>query len=233
MAMLVDGMNISSSLNSGLGAGRLPQRRRLPGVRLPGERRNAEFSSGGVTINMIPKEGGNTIKPDGVALFANGNFQTQNVSDEQRAQGVAAPAKTRQDVGLQLSWGFPIMQDRMWWFSSVAVLGLQQLRAERASTRRQPDRGRQRRARLDEPRHGAAQLEEQVHGDVRPSAEVSAATATSSSARWRRKRLSCSARPSRSTRRRNGRRRLTQQAARGGRVLGAILRLHAELPARR
>jgi len=123
MAMLVDGMNISSSLNSGS----VPATYHNDGAyqeyvyQVSGA--NAEFSSGGVTINMIPKEGSNTIRSDGVALYTNGNFQAQNVDDAQRAQGVTAPAKIDKTWDYNFSGGFPIMKDRLWWFTSARFWG--------------------------------------------------------------------------------------------------------------
>jgi hypothetical protein len=123
MAMLVDGMNISSSLNSGS----VPATYHNDGAyqeyvyQVSGA--NAEFSSGGVTVNMIPKEGSNTIKSDGVALYTSGRFQAQNVDDAQRAQGVTAPAKLDKTWDYNASVGFPIKKDRLWWFSSARFWG--------------------------------------------------------------------------------------------------------------
>jgi hypothetical protein len=123
MAMLVDGMNISSSLNTGS----VPAVYHNDGAyqeyvyQVSGA--NAEFSSGGVSINMIPKEGGNTLKSDGVALFTNTRFQTQNVDDSQRAQGVDVPPKIDKTWDYNASVGFPIMRDKVWWFSSVRFWG--------------------------------------------------------------------------------------------------------------
>lgn len=123
MAMLVDGMNISSSLNSGS----VPATYHNDGAyqeyvyQVSGA--NAEFSSGGVTINMIPKEGGNSIRSDGVAVYSSGRFQSQNVDDEQRNQGVVAPARLDKTWDYNFSLGFPIMQDRLWWFTSARFWG--------------------------------------------------------------------------------------------------------------
>jgi hypothetical protein len=123
MAMLVDGMNISSSLNTGS----VPATYHNDGAyqeyvyQVSGA--NAEFSSGGVTINMIPKEGGNSLRLDGVAIFSNGNFQTQNVSDEQRAQGLTTPAMLDKTWDYNFSGGFPIVRDRLWWFTSARFWG--------------------------------------------------------------------------------------------------------------
>lgn len=123
MAMLVDGMNISSSLNSGSTPAVYHNDGAYQEYVYQVSGANAEYSSGGVTINMIPKEGGNTIKSDGVAVFSNGTFQTQNVDDEQRRQGVTAPAKLDKTWDYNASIGFPIVQNRLWWFSSTRFWG--------------------------------------------------------------------------------------------------------------
>ena len=119
MALLIDGMNIQSSLSSGS----------VPAVyhnddayqeyvfKVSGG--TAESQSGGVVINMIPKEGANQIKGDGLGLFTSGRFQGQNVSDDQRARGVTTPAKLDKTWDVAASVGFPLMKDRLWWFSSL------------------------------------------------------------------------------------------------------------------
>jgi hypothetical protein len=123
MAMLVDGMNIMSSLSNGS----VPAVYHNDGAyqeyvyQVSGA--NAEFSSGGVTINMIPKEGSNTIRADGVALFANTHFQSSNVDDTQRSQGVTAPAKLDKTWDYNANVGFPIVKDRLWWFTSARIWG--------------------------------------------------------------------------------------------------------------
>jgi len=123
MAMLVDGMNISSSLNSGS----VPATYHNDGAyqeyvyQVSGA--NAEFSSGGVTINMIPKEGSNQIRSDGVAIYSSTRFQSQNVDAAQRAQGVSVPAKIDKTWDYNFSGGFPIKKDKLWWFTSARFWG--------------------------------------------------------------------------------------------------------------
>jgi hypothetical protein len=123
MAMLVDGMNISSSLNSGSTPAVYHNDGAYQEYVYQVSGANAELSSGGVTINMIPKAGGNTIKSDGVALFTNTRFQAQNVDEAQRAQGVSVPPKIDKTWDYNPSIGFPIKKDRVWWFSSVRFWG--------------------------------------------------------------------------------------------------------------
>lgn len=118
MAMLVDGMNISSSLNTGS----VPAVYHNDGAyqeyvyQVSGA--NAEFSSGGVTINMIPKEGSNAFRVDGVAIGTNGRFQSQNVQPD-AALGITTPPEVDKVWDFNPSVGFPIKQNRVWWFTSA------------------------------------------------------------------------------------------------------------------
>jgi Carboxypeptidase regulatory-like domain len=123
MAVLVDGMNISSSLTSGSTPAVYHNDGAYQEYVYQVSGAGAELSSGGVTINMIPKEGSNTVHSDGVAMFTNTNFQAQNVDDAQRAQGVSAPAKIDKTWDYNASVGFPIRKDKLWWFSSVRFWG--------------------------------------------------------------------------------------------------------------
>ena len=106
-----------------LGACRVSQRRRLSGIRLSGERCDRRDFERRRVGQHDSKEGGNTIKTDGVALFTNTHFQAQNVSDEQRPLGVTVPAKIDKTWDYNLNVGFPVLQNRLWWFSSVRFWG--------------------------------------------------------------------------------------------------------------
>ena len=123
MALLVDGMNMQSSLSSGSVPAVYHNDDAYQEYVFQVSGGTAESQSGGVVINMIPKEGGNTVKGDGLALYSNGRFQSRNVSDDQRAHGVAVPPeldKTRDYTG---SVGFPLWKDRLRWFSAFRVWG--------------------------------------------------------------------------------------------------------------
>jgi carboxypeptidase family protein len=123
MALLLDGMNIQSSLTSGSTPAVYHNDDAYQEYVFQVSGGTAESQSGGVVINMIPKEGSNSVKGDGLAVYSNGNFQSSNVSADQRAHGVTLPPqldKTRDYAG---SVGFPIREDRLWWFSSFRVWG--------------------------------------------------------------------------------------------------------------
>lgn len=123
MALLVDGMNIQSSLNTGSTPAVYHNDDAYQEYVFQVSGGAAESQSGGVVINMIPKEGSNQFKGDGLAVLTNGNFRSVNVSDEQRQRGVSLPAKLDKIWDFAGSVGFPIVRDRVWWFSSFRNWG--------------------------------------------------------------------------------------------------------------
>ena len=48
---------------------------------------SAESQTGGVRINMIPKEGGNRFSGDFLAIYSNEHLQAENMDAELRAKG--------------------------------------------------------------------------------------------------------------------------------------------------
>ncbi len=127
MALLVDGMNIQSSLSSGSTPAVYHNDDAYQEYVFQVSGGAAESQSGGVVINMIPKEGSNTLKGDGLAIYSNGNFQSSNVSDDQRARGVTQPPQLDKTRDYAASVGFPIRKNRLWWLSSVRVWGYNNL----------------------------------------------------------------------------------------------------------
>ena len=79
---------------------------------------SAEQEAGGVLINYVPKEGGNTFKVASIVSWANTRMQSKEVPPSLAARGVAfAPViKSVHDVGV--SFGGPIAQDKLWFFTT-------------------------------------------------------------------------------------------------------------------
>jgi len=78
----------------------------------------AEQESGGVLINVVPRDGGNTFSGTFNSDFSRPALQSNNLSDELRARGLttAPTLRKRYDVGGGI--GGPILQDRLWFFAS-------------------------------------------------------------------------------------------------------------------
>jgi len=85
----------------------------------------AERSSGGVTLNMVPNEGGNRFSGSAAAAYRPGEVQGDNYS--QRFKDWALPRDKNGDPAinrverisdLNLSEGGPLQRDKLWFFAS-------------------------------------------------------------------------------------------------------------------
>ena len=118
VTMQVDGMPVNSSMSDyGIQAyndDALNQEVSVQTSAVP-----AEVLAGGVRINMIPKDGANTLFG---ALYAGGTpekWQSLNIDDGLRARGIKAPNGVQHIQDGNLSVGGPIKKNRLWFFDSV------------------------------------------------------------------------------------------------------------------
>jgi carboxypeptidase family protein len=79
---------------------------------------NADLPTGGVRINFIPRDGGNTFASSNFFSFANESMVGDNVTDRLRALGIRTPDKVIRNVDLNLTFGGPIVRDRFWFWAS-------------------------------------------------------------------------------------------------------------------
>ena len=79
----------------------------------------AELASGGVLINVIPRDGGNSYRGTVNGSVSSKSLQSDNLDDNLRARGaVSAPfIRKRYDTGG--GFGGPIQQDKVWFFLSL------------------------------------------------------------------------------------------------------------------
>ena len=90
---------------------------------------SAESDMSGVSLNMIPKEGGNTFRFMAAGLFTNEHLSTDNFGDDLRARGVTLPSKV---INIYDGWGTvggPIKQDKLWFFAAERIWGNRNQRA--------------------------------------------------------------------------------------------------------
>lgn len=79
----------------------------------------AEVSAGGIRINMIPRDGSNTLRGSLFATAANGAMQADNFTDELRARGMTAPNQISNLYDVNVSVGGPVTHDKVWFFGTV------------------------------------------------------------------------------------------------------------------
>jgi hypothetical protein len=81
---------------------------------------SAESESGGVRMNIVPKEGGNRYSGFFFTNFANGDFQSSNMTDDLRATGLRDPDTTRSLWTVNPAAGGPLVEDRLWYYGGYS-----------------------------------------------------------------------------------------------------------------
>jgi hypothetical protein len=83
----------------------------------------AEVSGGGIFINLIPKEGGNSFSGSGFVGYTGSGFQSSNLTDALRAQGLTSGDGVDLIYDTNFSLGGPIRKDKLWFFGSYRNIG--------------------------------------------------------------------------------------------------------------
>ncbi len=82
---------------------------------------SAELAFGGLRINIVPKEGGNTYRGSIFATGVNSGWQADNLTQDLKNRGLPAPNKMKLAYDINPSGGGPIMRDKLWFFASGRV----------------------------------------------------------------------------------------------------------------
>lgn len=78
---------------------------------------------GGVRMNMIPAEGGNTFNGSFVGSFANESMQSGNYTQALKDAGLATPNKIKRIWDFNPTIGGPIKQDKLWFLATFRHTG--------------------------------------------------------------------------------------------------------------
>jgi len=78
----------------------------------------AEAPVGGVQINMIPHDGGNSFHGTFFSTAANGSMQADNLSQDLIDLGFKAQNRVQSVYDINATLGGPIMKDRLWFFAT-------------------------------------------------------------------------------------------------------------------
>jgi len=114
----VDGMTVNSSMGDGniqaYNDDALAQQVVFQTSALP-----AEVAAGGVRVNMIPKDGGNTLKGGGFFGGTASGWQANNLTDDLRNRGFKFRNFVDHVQDFNFNIGGPIKRDKLWFFSTV------------------------------------------------------------------------------------------------------------------
>ena len=84
-----------------------------------------EVEGGGPALNLLPKEGGNTVRGSFYAAGVASGMVGSNYSDELRTRGLTVPGELRKVWDFNLGVGGPSARDRLWFFGSLREEGME------------------------------------------------------------------------------------------------------------
>ena len=114
---LVSGLSVHSAQGSGsTGVGNIAAFQEMA-VDISGV--SAEQKEGGVRMNLVPKEGGNTYSGAFYVGYANKSMQGENFSQELRDRGLSTPNTLKRYVDMNPSFGGPIRRDSIWFHATI------------------------------------------------------------------------------------------------------------------
>jgi hypothetical protein len=82
---------------------------------------SAEQGQGGIRINYIPRDGGNTFSGSLFVNFANNDMQSNNLTDDLRTRGLPSPNAIKTTYDVNPGFGGPIKRDRVWFYFTGRV----------------------------------------------------------------------------------------------------------------
>ena len=80
---------------------------------------SAEASTGGVQINIIPKDGGNTFSGTVSTEITGPKLTFDNINDDLRSRGLTKAGSVRRYYDVGGGVGGPIVRDKLWFFSAA------------------------------------------------------------------------------------------------------------------
>ena len=117
--VMIDGQAIGSASGAGESTNFQPDITSTQELTVTYAAGSAEQAFGGVQINMVPREGGNTFNGSFYATGTNSKLQGHNITDELRSQGLTASNRVNVIYDINPGAGGPLVQDKLWFFSSA------------------------------------------------------------------------------------------------------------------
>ena len=119
IAYQVDGMSVNSDNNNGGTNGLYPNDGMIQELSIQTSALPAEVATGGIRMNIIPRDGGNTFHGSLFATGADHSMQSSNLSAQLRTNGLRAANGISKIYDVNGSLGGPIDRDRLWFFTTM------------------------------------------------------------------------------------------------------------------
>ena len=146
--MMVNGVALSSGIGGGWGGGAVPNAAGTQEFAIDVSAVDAQAATGGVRVNFIPRDGGNSSAARSSAATREAASASDNYTGtDVQQRGLTAPSTIKENGDFNPGVGGPIVRDKFWFFVSGRVAEGGQLRRrtvhERQRERPDPDPLRQ------------------------------------------------------------------------------------------
>ena len=111
----INGMDVASPATQGGDMGFFPDRN-FDEMAFNYAANSAEFESGGVNIDMVPKEGANTFSGSFFTTFSFAELMANNLDQDLMDRGLDSASALEKNWTVNPSFGGPIVEDRVWFF---------------------------------------------------------------------------------------------------------------------
>jgi hypothetical protein len=124
MVVQLDGMRFNNLCGSGSYTGVSGNDAMIEQISYETGAISADMGTGGVKVNMIPKDGGNTFRGSFFVNGATNSFQSNNLTPALQQQGLTAVNRIKSVWDVNGAIGGPIRRDRLWFFFASRYWGL-------------------------------------------------------------------------------------------------------------
>ncbi len=121
--VLIDGMETSGTSGAGSGWGFIPNPASAQEVSIELGGGSAESQLGGVALNFIPKDGGNTFAGYFFTTYDTGALQGDNLSPPIQERGLTTVNALKNMWDVNVAFGGPIARDKLWFHTAHRTWG--------------------------------------------------------------------------------------------------------------
>jgi Carboxypeptidase regulatory-like domain len=121
----MDGITMNAMASTGFTTRLIYSLASVQEVTLDYSANTADVPTGGVRINIVPREGGNTLNGTFFSSIATHAMQAANLTDDLRRQGLRTPDAVKKLWDVNPGFGGPIRQNKIWFYVSALYSGSQ------------------------------------------------------------------------------------------------------------
>ena len=114
--IMTDGISVAAFRGFGAGGQTTPDPGAMQEMTFDYAGASAENPTGGIRVNMVPREGGNSFKGSTFFSFANGSLQNNNLTPALMARGLLVRDSVKLNYDFNPGFGGPIKKDKLWFY---------------------------------------------------------------------------------------------------------------------